>query len=559
MKLCLQCMTGFPDQVETCPTHGGYLSEIVDLKPGMTILNKYRIQRKLGEGGFGAVYLASQTLMDEYRALKFLSRQWSRDEGATARFRREVRTLHQVRHKNVVDCGDLEQAEDGSLFFAMEFVDGSDLRDFLHGAPRPFDVGLALDMVRGIAEGMGAAHAKGMVHRDIKPENILVAQENGRPVPKIADFGIVATKESSTGRTSTGGSLLTWAYAAPEQWRGMRGSELDGRTDLYALGGVLFEMLTGQTVFDAENYEGWAYEHGNTPPRLPSSLRPDLAEWQGLDALVLRMLTKAREDRPHDVPELLRLLDTIENAQPRRVTLRDEAAANAKLQSRPRDPLPAVRPEPGRVPQDAKPPSSLGEQFDPQKHIRLTEGLWFRKVTGWKLKLAILGMVVACGLLVYLYVDNHPSLPETESSAQTFNWASPVGTPAPDFTVSDGKSTIQLADYRGRVVVLNFWASWAMECGEEMPLLRKLQNEEPELAILAVSVDQDPLLYSSFLRRLHLGLITVRDPAQSAAKLFHSEKWPETYIIDRQGIVRRKLIGSQDWSSAEMREFLKTL
>jgi serine/threonine-protein kinase len=316
MKLCPLCNTGFHDSHTTCPTHGGMLSEIRDLKAGMLIRNTYRIVRKLGEGGFGSVYLADQTLMDEPRALKFLSYEMSRDESFTARFRREAQSLRQVRHKNVVDSGDLERAEDDTLFFAMEYVDGPDLGHFLDSAPRPFDVRLALDLAHGIAEGLGAAHSKGLVHRDIKPDNILLASGPGGLVAKIADFGIVATKETSKTYRKTGGTLLTPPYAAPEQWRGTPAAQLDGRTDLYALGGVLFEMLTGETVFDAENYEGWAWEHANTPPRPPSQLRPELANWRGLDALVLRLLAKNRDDRPSNVTEVLSLLSAIGYVEP---------------------------------------------------------------------------------------------------------------------------------------------------------------------------------------------------------------------------------------------------
>lgn len=123
MKLCPQCDTGYPDSSIKCPTHGGILSEIRDLKPGMLIRNTYRIVRKLGHGGMGAVYLAHHTIMDEPQALKFLSSELSVDEAFTNRFLREVRTLRQVRHKNVVDAGNLEPAEDGTLFLWNLWMD----------------------------------------------------------------------------------------------------------------------------------------------------------------------------------------------------------------------------------------------------------------------------------------------------------------------------------------------------------------------------------------------------------------------------------------------------
>jgi peroxiredoxin len=131
--------------------------------------------------------------------------------------------------------------------------------------------------------------------------------------------------------------------------------------------------------------------------------------------------------------------------------------------------------------------------------------------------------------------------------------------PAPDFTVSDGLTSIHLAGYRGHVVLLNFWWTECAPCIAEMPSLLDLHHDEPDLAILAVSIDDDPDSYSRFLVRHHVDLITVRDPAESAAKLYHTEQWPETYVIDRQGIIRRKFVGRQDWSSPEIRSFLKTL
>lgn len=131
--------------------------------------------------------------------------------------------------------------------------------------------------------------------------------------------------------------------------------------------------------------------------------------------------------------------------------------------------------------------------------------------------------------------------------------------PAPDFTVSDGTTSVHLANYRGKIVVLNFWATWCPPCVQEMPGLIDLHHDRPDLTILGVSIDEDPDAYSRFLVRRHIDFTTVRDPSQSAARLFHTEGWPETYIIDRQGIIRRKIVGDPDWSNPEIRAFLKSL
>jgi WD40 repeat protein len=248
--------------------------------------------------------------------LKFLSPDLSHDQDWANRFLREVRTLRQIRHKNVVNAGNLEPAEDGTLFFSMEYVDGPDLLEFYRRAPQPFDVALALKLAEGVAEGLGAAHAVGVVHRDIKPENILIALEGNDLVPKIADFGIVATRGDSR-LTQSGNTMLTPQFAAPEQWMGKHTDELDGRTDLYALGGLLFELLTGRCAFQAETYHEWAQKHLHSSPPVPSGLRPDLKHWRGLDELVLRLLEKDPADRPANVMEVLWSLNAIDYVAPK--------------------------------------------------------------------------------------------------------------------------------------------------------------------------------------------------------------------------------------------------
>lgn len=131
-----------------------------------------------------------------------------------------------------------------------------------------------------------------------------------------------------------------------------------------------------------------------------------------------------------------------------------------------------------------------------------------------------------------------------------------VGKIAPDFTVSDGTNTIHLASYRGKVVLLNFWASWCGPCIEETPGLMALHRDMPGLVMLGVSVDTDADAYRSFLAQHHVDYATVIDPDKTAANLYHTDGWPETYIIDRKGIIRRKVVGDPDWSNPEIRAYL---
>ncbi len=134
-----------------------------------------------------------------------------------------------------------------------------------------------------------------------------------------------------------------------------------------------------------------------------------------------------------------------------------------------------------------------------------------------------------------------------------------LGIKAPDFTVTDGSTTIRLADYRGKVVLVNFWATWCPPCIQEMPSMLQLHHSDPSLVILAISIDEDPAAYSSFIQNRHIDLLTVRDPRQKVATMFQTDMWPETYVIDRKGMIRRKFVGAQDWSDPEIRQYLNSL
>ena len=134
-----------------------------------------------------------------------------------------------------------------------------------------------------------------------------------------------------------------------------------------------------------------------------------------------------------------------------------------------------------------------------------------------------------------------------------------TGRAAPDFTVTDGAQTVHLANYRGKVVVLNFWATWCAPCIEELPSLTAMQQQLPQVQVLAVSTDEDPDAYQSFLKEHKIGLLTIEDQARHSSELYGTFRYPETYVIDQHGVIRRKFIGAQDWTSPEVLEYLRRL
>src|SRR5215472_11660314 len=221
MKTCPVCDATYPAENTTCPTDGALLIATHEFIPGRMVRGKYLIVRKLGQGGMGVVYEAEHQMLGGHVALKFLAPELSRNPQFVKRFRNEARAAYQLRHPNIVEVTDLDQDEDGSLFIAMEYVNGPSLRMLLREAKVPLPVDRALGIARGIASGLVAAHERGAVHRDIKPENILLSVDAKRRVEaKVLDFGIAAMTENITDLSRTRGLLLTPEYASPEQWRG---------------------------------------------------------------------------------------------------------------------------------------------------------------------------------------------------------------------------------------------------------------------------------------------------------------------------------------------------
>jgi len=254
---------------------------------------EYRLGRKLGEGGFGAVYEAVHPLLKRRAAVKVLHRIAGADSDAVLRFIAEARAVNQIRNRHIIDIFSFGKLPDGRHFYVMDLLEGETLDRYLK-REGPLEVDSAVRLLRPIAEALDAAHAAGIVHRDLKPQNIyLVWDGQGITVPKLLDFGMAKLLGESSVHTQSGTPLGTPLYMSPEQ---ARGDQVDGRSDVYALGVLIHELLTGQLPITGENTIAVLMAHIIQPPPRMSEITPALAP--ELDEPVLRMLEKKPEARP---------------------------------------------------------------------------------------------------------------------------------------------------------------------------------------------------------------------------------------------------------------------
>ncbi len=314
MKTCPTCHSIYPTHFAVCPRDAAPLIEAEGWAEGTVVRGKYRILGKIGQGGMGAVYKALHVKFDQLRALKVMSRDLAADPDFVKRFERKAVLMSKLQHPNVVRVDDIDESEDGCPFIVMEFVEGRSLRQVVQqeGPLVPLRV---CAIARQAASGLEAAHLLGMVHRDVKPENIVLLDSSEGERAKVLDFGIAKLKEARAGeglRTSTGVIIGTPQYLSPEQAMGKRSEELDGRSDLYSLGLVMYQMLTRELPFQADSAVGWMLARLNEPPRPIQLARPDLAIPEGLAALVMRCLEKDRDLRPASARELIGEIERVE-------------------------------------------------------------------------------------------------------------------------------------------------------------------------------------------------------------------------------------------------------
>jgi eukaryotic-like serine/threonine-protein kinase len=265
---------------------------------GDTLGNRYLLSGLLGTGGMAEVFLAHDQILDRDLALKVLMEHYARDERFVGRFRREAQSAAALNHPNVVQIYDQGRAEDGRYYIAMEYVPGGSLEDLILRRG-PLGASEATRLASQVAEALHAAHIRGIVHRDVKPQNVLIGEAGHA---KVADFGIAL----AASRTSTSGTNLlfgTPSYMSPEQAMGER---VGPESDLYSLGVVLYEMLTGTVPFAAEGPLATAMKHLTELPLSPRKRNPSVPE--AMDALVMGLLSKDPKDR---YPSAARLIEDL--------------------------------------------------------------------------------------------------------------------------------------------------------------------------------------------------------------------------------------------------------
>lgn len=316
--------------------------------PQTLIDDRYTLGELLGSGGMAEVCLAHDEVLDRDVALKILKNQYAENHEFVDRFRREARSAAALNHPNIVSVYDRGSSEDGTYYIVMEYVPGGTLKERIL-REGPLDPSTVVELGSQIARALAAAHEKGVIHRDVKPQNVLLTNTGDA---KVTDFGIARAANATT--TSQSNIILgTVGYMSPEQ---AKGEPVDFQSDLYSLGVVLYEMLTGELPYSAQDPVALAMQHVNEPPRSPKEAKSEVPE--ALDTLTVKLLAKKPEDRYASAAALADDLERVRSGLP------PTAAASEKMPEQMTPPFPpspvggtreaavqpSVTPAPGKIP-----------------------------------------------------------------------------------------------------------------------------------------------------------------------------------------------------------------
>src|SRR3974390_2930063 len=296
---------GIPARRTPAPSPHMYGSAAV-LQIGDVLGGRYEILQLLGEGGMGAVYKATDRELDRFVALKVIRPELASNPSILARFKQELLLAHQVTHRNVIRIYDLGEAE-GVKFITMEFIEGSDLRRILV-ENRKLQPEQAIEIIRQVCKALDAAHSAGVIHRDLKPQNIMRETKTGRIL--VMDFGLARTIEGD-GMTQTGALLGTIEYMSPEQ---SMGKALDQRPDIFAVGLIFYELLTGKTPYKADT--AMASLLRRNQERATPAAELDASIPKGLSDIVSKCLERDLDHRYQSVQEILHDLDAYQGSRP---------------------------------------------------------------------------------------------------------------------------------------------------------------------------------------------------------------------------------------------------
>ncbi|HEY2743262.1 MAG TPA: protein kinase, partial [Polyangia bacterium] len=312
---CPTCKETFPTGA-FCAKDGTALVEAAQTSlVGQVLADRYRIVRLLGEGGMGQVYEAQHLNINKRFAIKMLRPEVIGSAQSLQRFRQEAWAASSIGHENIVEIDDFATLPSGQVYLAMEFLDGQSLAERIRdGAPLAVEEAVAVMIA--VAHGLGAAHEKGIVHRDMKPENVFLARRGGRVVAKILDFGIAKMTggDEPSNLTRTGAIFGTPLYMSPEQ---AKGKPADARADVYALGVMLYELLTGSVPFGGESSVEILSQHIGATPVRPTELAPERGISPALEALVLRALEKEPDARVPSMAEFAAELEKVAATLPK--------------------------------------------------------------------------------------------------------------------------------------------------------------------------------------------------------------------------------------------------